>query len=114
MGIYRCCESSPSDFAERPPASPVRRASAVIRWMLPAAGLAVLPKCPACLAAYVAVATGFGISLAAAAYLRMALVAMCLVTLSFIAVPRAVRIVAAITRALRTHPALAPSTYRHR
>ena len=34
-------------------------------WLFPAAILAVLPKCPACLATYIVISTGCGISLAA-------------------------------------------------
>lgn len=39
--------------------------------------LAFLPKCPACLAAYAALWTGFSISTAFAGYLRQGLVVLC-------------------------------------
>jgi hypothetical protein len=39
-----------------------------------------MPKCPVCVAAYVAALTGMGISLSAAAYVRTSLIAMALAT----------------------------------
>jgi hypothetical protein len=52
-----------------------------IAWLLPIATLAFIPKCPACVAAYVALWTGLGLSFSAAAYLRGALLLLCIASL---------------------------------
>ena len=51
------------------------------RWSLPALILALLPKCPAWLAAYVAVGTGVSLSVAAASLLRTSLIGVCVAML---------------------------------
>jgi hypothetical protein len=47
-----------------------------------------MPKCPACLAAYIAVATGVGISMPVAAAMRWAILAASIALLAFLAVRR--------------------------
>jgi hypothetical protein len=46
-------------------------------WIAPSAFLAVVPKCPVCFAAYVTLLTGVGLSLTAAASLRVSLIVGC-------------------------------------
>ena len=65
------------------PPSLARRSFNVATKMVPIAILAVLPKCPMCLAAYVALGTGIGISLAAATYIRFLLIAVCVTSLIY-------------------------------
>ena len=65
------------------PPSLTRRSFNVATKMVPIAILAVLPKCPMCLAAYVALGTGIGISLAAATYIRFLLIAVCVTSLVY-------------------------------
>lgn len=55
----------------------MRRAIGLTPWAVPGALLALMPKCPMCLAGYVALWTGIGISLPVAAGLRTALIAAC-------------------------------------
>ncbi len=69
-----CCEAAP----------PSGLARGLFRGVLPAAVLLALPKCPMCLAAYIA-ATGIGVTVTAAFYLRTALLALCAVTLAHLA-----------------------------
>jgi hypothetical protein len=56
--------------------------------------LALLPKCPVCVVGYVALATGLGISVTAAAHLRLLLLMLCLASLVFFAARRLRRLMA--------------------
>jgi hypothetical protein len=63
----------------------LRRSLNLTAKAIPVVVLAVLPKCPACLAAYVAVGTGIGLSLTTVTYLRLSLIVACVASLIFFA-----------------------------
>lgn len=62
-----CCQNKTATH------SVIRRLAARCDWVIPTVLLAAVPKCPACLAAYVAVWTGIGLSFSTASYLRAGL-----------------------------------------
>ena len=92
VNARRCCQIKmrAGDDARRP-APRLRRGGELAGWLVPSATLALLPKCPACVAAYVALGTGIGISLPTATSLRAMLVAVCVASLVFISARRVQR-----------------------
>jgi hypothetical protein len=63
---------------------PYRRLLNFIEWIIPAAILALIPKCPVCLVGYAVIGTSVGFSLSALAQLRLVLIGLCLVFLAFL------------------------------
>jgi hypothetical protein len=74
MSTPICCQNQ-SSF--------LRRAVGVWQWLLPTAILALLPKCPACLAAYVMLWTGVGLSFSTAGIVRTTLLVLSIATLLY-------------------------------
>lgn len=64
-----------------------------LEWAVPVTVLALVPKCPACVAAYVLLLTGFGVSLPTAAAARWALIGVGFLLLVILAVRDGRRIV---------------------
>lgn len=60
------------------------RIRAALAWALPITTLALIPKCPACLAGYVLILTGFGVSLPLAGNIRLALIASCVLLIAWL------------------------------
>jgi hypothetical protein len=79
-----CCHAA----RHRKSPTGVRRVREFVAWLLPSASLVLVPKCPACLAAYVTLWTGLGLSLSTATYLRWGLLSLCVASLLFLIVER--------------------------
>ena len=65
-----------------------RRGAELGGWIVPGATLALLPKCPVCVAAYIALFTGVGIPMSTAAYVRTGLLIACVSALMYVAARR--------------------------
>ena len=87
MNSRRCSRESAARDERRPP-SALRRLRRATEWAIPGALLVAMPKCPACLAAYVALFTGVGLSLSAAAHLRILALSLCVATLAVLTAKR--------------------------
>jgi hypothetical protein len=79
-----CCETA----MKRKTPTWTPRVREMFAWVLPGALLALVPKCPACLAAYVTLGTGLGLSLSTATYLRWVLLLVCVASWLLLIVKR--------------------------
>jgi hypothetical protein len=105
MNFSGCRETSFGKLAPGPDATrgpQVRRRHEIAGCMIPAAIAVLIPKCPVCLAAYIALATGVGISVSAANYLRIVLLILCIASIAFFGSRRA-RSVLAFASTKRSH-----------
>lgn len=82
-----CCGQLKVEGAHRAttPPSLTKRGTSLLGWLLPTTMLALMPKCPVCVAAYVAMFTGFGLSVAVATWLRSGMIALCVGLLMWMA-----------------------------
>jgi hypothetical protein len=110
VNTHDCCqiETSGSNSARRP-TSRLRRGREIGGWIVPGAILALLPKCPACLAAYVAMGTGVWLSVSTATHLRAALLILCIASLLYLAVRHLGRFIVVRVALLRAKGQLAPN-----
>jgi|CZKS01.1.fsa_nt_gi hypothetical protein len=70
----------------------VRRCLDSAGWAVPGVILVFLPKCPVCLAAYIALGSGIGFSVLTAAHLRVGLIILCVASLAYFVVRRLLRL----------------------
>jgi hypothetical protein len=85
MNSSLCCQrTARSEHEARHQETLVRRAREVAGWILPGALLALIPKCPMCLAAYVALCTGLTMSFSTAHIVMRTLAALCIGTLALL------------------------------
>jgi hypothetical protein len=99
MNTRHCCEfASKNAEGETVPAQRmnngqkpltfVQSSLSIIRWILPGIVLGILPRCPICLAGYIAIATGVGVSITTAIYLRIGLILLCVMLLLYFVMKR--------------------------
>jgi hypothetical protein len=79
----RCCQAALGPQPRR--SRWIQRSASAAGWIVPGVILAAVPKCPVCVAAYIALLTGCGISLAAAGTLRLLLILTCVSALTYLA-----------------------------
>ena len=94
--MHCCNDGDPSAPAITAPATQhwLRRIAAVIEWAVPITTLALIPKCPACVAAYVLLFTGVGLSFSGAAAVRWGVIALSIAALGYLLYRTARRVLA--------------------
>ena len=91
MTSLHCCQRKLRTSHDAPQQRTwLRRCREVAGWIVPGALLALMPKCPLCLAAYVALCSGLTLSYSSAHILMRTLTALCIGTLALCVVRRVV------------------------
>jgi hypothetical protein len=80
----RCCEGVPAR-------APARRGIDIAGTVVPTAILVLLPKCPACIVAYLAMGTGIGVAVSTASHLRTLVLVLCVACLASVVARAALR-----------------------
>jgi hypothetical protein len=102
---HPCCSTKTQGIGRtQRPAPHWRRGGEFAAWIFPSAVLVLLPKCPMCIAAYVALFSGVGISVATAANVRISVLILCMAALVGLALKRVCR----VTSRRPKHPQLRP------
>ena len=91
MSAHPCCQRKQRTDGVQRRGGWLRRLREVAGVVLPGTLLALMPKCPMCLAAYVALGTGVTLSYTSAHLLLRGLTALCICTLAFCLVRRMMR-----------------------
>ena len=84
LKVFRMAELGRDVGLAESGAPPYQRLLNFVGWIVPTAILALIPKCPACVAGYAVIGTSVGFSLSGFAQLRLALIVLCLVSLSYV------------------------------
>jgi hypothetical protein len=86
--MHCCSEGDTASPAISAPSSAtaswLRRIGAFIQWSIPITTLALIPKCPGCVAGYVLLFTGIGVSFTTATALRWSLIAFSIAVLAYL------------------------------
>jgi hypothetical protein len=91
MNSPHCCQQKLHTSRDaRQERARLRRVREVTGWIIPGALLALMPKCPMCLVAYVALCSGLTMSYSSAHILMRTLTALCIGTLALCVVRRVV------------------------
>jgi hypothetical protein len=92
MNTRHCCQMAARDRGNAlRPASRWQRGGEIAGWIIPGATLVLLPKCPVCVAMYVALISGASISFASASHLRTTLLILSFAALFGLALNRLCR-----------------------
>ena len=79
-------DSAPNPSDSKRPTGLLRRAWRSIQWLFPATLLVLMPKCPLCVMAYLALFTGIGVTVSTARWIQILMLVFCLTSLAYLAV----------------------------